>query len=104
MNQNEELDLSWSGIVNRLQGDQKEATDMLKMLSKAIIEQGDRVDHLAKKLDNERTYLNSLKGGVVNVFKHMQHKGDMLYVERGKLYRVQSDGGVAVEQMKFPNK
>lgn len=73
-------DLSFSGIVGIIDGDEKTAKEYLIENFYRIQEQKEEVESLKRQLQNEETYLKRLEASVDMVFQHMKFQKPMVLI------------------------
>lgn len=73
-------DLSYSGIVGIIDGDEKTAKEYLVENFFKIHDQKKEVDELRNKLQNEEAYLKRLETSVDMVFQHMKFQKPMALI------------------------
>jgi hypothetical protein len=73
-------DLSFSGIVGIIDGDEKTAKEYLVENFFKIHDQKKEVEDLRRKLHNEESYLKRLESSVDMVFQHMKFEKPMALI------------------------
>lgn len=93
-------DLSFSGIVGIIDGDEKTAKEYLVENYFKIHDQKKIVEELRKKLNNEESYLKRLDDSVNMVFQHMKFTKPMALIigEETKEIIVISDNNITLEK------
>lgn len=93
-------DLSFSGIVNVIDGNETTAKEYLIENYAKIHDQKKIVEDLKQKLNNEEAYLKRLEGSVDLVFHHMKFKKPMALIvgEETKEIIFISEAGITLEK------
>jgi hypothetical protein len=94
-------DLSFSGIVNQIDGDELEAKDYVITAYYEINKQKNLVDELKRELNIQESHMRSLENSIDLVFNHMSWFKPMAFFilrDKFKEMLVVSDSAVTLEK------
>lgn len=88
----EELDLSYSGLVDLIQSEPVIANQCLEAICKGIVDQNSKIEKLKNDLATENTNLNYYKGGIEKIVKHMKMQPPFNFVFGDTIYAFNESG------------
>lgn len=87
----ENIDCSYSGIVDKIQGDNDKGKEFLIELSTAIIAGEDKIDAVKKQLKELETNQKTLRAGIDNVIKHLKLKSNLTIMDGDSMIIITDD-------------
>lgn len=88
----EDLDLSYSGLVDVIQSNKEDGFTVLESIFEGIAAQKKVVNQFEKELQHEINTLNYYKAGIGKVIKHLEIKPPFNFVFGSTIYAINESG------------